>query len=325
MKTKNETWFSYHSLVWIGIISVLLLMTLFVLRAPVKMVFTYSLVFLLILFGFWLLLPDKFLKKFRKKNLSREYDFGWTPKFLKGFGYASFIAIILAFYSWYALGNKPILQILTFTLLLLLASNFFIGNIIARASQSKLGMVLPFTDLFTTGKDKVLDVGCGAGRTTISLSKTAPDLKIIALDRFDALYIEKGGIALLKQNLELAGITSKVTIEQGDVTAMPFIEEYIDAAVSAYMFDHLGKNKLKALNEMWRILKPGGRFLLVLIVRGYSSFGLANVLSFAFETRNFWRKLFKESRFVLVDEGNINFGAYFLIEKPLKQSKNAIG
>jgi SAM-dependent methyltransferase len=82
------------------------------------------------------------------------------------------------------------------------------------------------------------------------------------------------------------------------------------------VFDHLGENKLLALNEMWRVLKPGGRFMLVMMVRGYSSFALGNIFSLAFESRKGWKRLFSQSRFSLIDEGNINFGAYFLIEKP---------
>ena len=169
--------------------------------------------------------------------------------------------------------------------------------------------------MFKAGKSKVLDAGCGAGRTTIALSRTNSEISIVAFDRFDAEYIEDGGKALLRNNLELAGIDARVIIEQGDITAMPFDENDFDAAVSAYMFDHLGENKLPALKEMHRVLKPGGRFLLILVVQGYSSFALANVMNLFFETRNDWKRSFEQSGFMLVDEGDINFGAYFLIEK----------
>ncbi len=318
MKTKNKTWFSNHSHIWIGIIIVLLLVEIFIIRFPVTSVLTYAMISLISIFIVWLLLPEKILQKLSKKKPANTYDFGWSTKFLKGFGYASLLVFLLAFYSYYVLAARPILQIMIFTLLLLFAVNLFIGNIIAKSTQIKEGMILPYVDLFAAGKKNILDVGCGAGRTTISLLKGAPGINIIVYDRFDAHYINDGGKTLLKQNLELAGITSQVKIEQGDILEMPFDEESIDAAVSAYMFDHLGENKLQALQEMWRILRPGGRFLLVLIVRGYSSFALANLLCLAFDTRKDWRLLFKKSHFSLIDEGNINFGTYFLIEKPLE-------
>jgi SAM-dependent methyltransferase len=269
------------------------------------------------LFGGWMLLPDKFLKRFRKEKSTDDYDFGWTTKFTKGFGYASFIVTVLAFYLYYTLAGNPLSQVLVFTLLLLLAVNFYIGNIIAKASQSRRELILPFVDLFKAGRDTILDAGCGTGRTTISLSKAAPDFNIVAFDRFDANYINEGGKGLLKHNLELAGITSRVKIVQGDITATPFNNNYFDAAVSSYMFDHLAENKLPALKEMQRILKPGGRFLLIVLVKGYSAFAIGNVLSLSFAGRNNWKKLFGESGLTLIDEGNINFGAYFLVEKSI--------
>jgi len=265
-----------------------------------------------------MLLPEKFLKKFKKQTSADRFDFGWSSKWRKGFGFASIIVMLLAFYSYFGLEENVILQILVFTLLLLLAVNLFIGNIIARDSDSTNDVILPYVDLYKAGRNNVLDAGCGAGRTTISISKTSSDVNIVAFDRFDANYIDDGGKSLLRNNLDLAGISGRVKIEQGDITSMPFISNSFDAAVSSFMFDHLGKNKLPALKEMFRVLKPGGRFLLIIAVRGYSSFAIANVLSLAFATRSDWKGLFQESGFNLIDEGNINFGAYFLIEKPLK-------
>jgi len=307
MKTKNKTWFSNHSHVWLGIISVLLLVIVFIIRYPVNEIIDYSLISLVLIFGAWLLMPEWILRKFRKKSLQENYDFGWPAKFLKGFGYASFIVMLLAVYSFYALAKMPVFQILSFSLQLLLSVTFFIGNLFARSTHSREGMTLPFVDLFTAGKGAVIDAGCGTGRTSISLLKAVPDLNITAFDRFDAQYIKDGGRALLKQNLELAGIASNINIVQGDLTEMPFNEDNFDAAVSVLVFDHLGENKLSALREMRRVLKPGGRFMLVLMVKGYSSFALGNIFSLAFESRKGWRQLFSKSGFNLIDEGDINF------------------
>jgi SAM-dependent methyltransferase len=327
METKNKTWFGNHSHSGIVIVAAAILAIVFINWLPDEKIFSsvliglivsHLLILLITVFGGWMLLPEKILIKLRKKPSSQSFDFGWSSKWNSGFGLASLICALLAFYSYYGLGNYPILQILVFTFLLLLAVNLFIGNIIARGTNTTTGLILPYVDLFKAGGRNVLDAGCGAGRTTISLSKIATDINIVAFDRFDANYIDDGGKALLRSNLELAGISSRVKIEQGDITSIPFEGNTFDAAVSSYMFDHLGENKLFALKEMSRVLKPGGRFLLIIVVRGYSSFAIANVLSLAFATRNDWKRLFRESGFTLIDEGNINFGAYFLIEKPLK-------
>jgi len=325
METENKTWFGNHSHSVIVIIAAAILAIIYINFLPEEKIFSsvliglvisHALILLIALFGGWMLLPEKFLKKFRKQTAQASFDFGWTSKWRKGFGFASLIVALLAFYSYFGLAGNPILQLSVFTLLLLLAVNLFIGNIVARSAGTTTDVILPYVDLYKGGKNNVLDAGCGAGRTTISVSKTSPDVNIVALDRFDAGYIEDGGVGLLKSNLALAGISSRVKIEKGDVLSMPFENNSFDAAVSSYMFDHLGKNKLAALKETWRVLKPGGRFLLIIVVKGYSSFAIANVLSLAFATRSDWKKLFYESGFKLIDEGNLNFGAYFLIEKP---------
>jgi SAM-dependent methyltransferase len=327
METKNKTWFGNHSHSGIVIIAAAILAIIFINLLPDEKIFSsvliglivsHTLILLITVFGGWMLLPEKFLKKFKKQTSADRFDFGWSSKWRKGFGFASIIVMLLAFYSYFGLEENVILQILVFTLLLLLAVNLFIGNIIARDSDSTNDVILPYVDLYKAGRNNVLDAGCGAGRTTISISKTSSDVNIVAFDRFDANYIDDGGKSLLRNNLDLAGISGRVKIEQGDITSMPFISNSFDAAVSSFMFDHLGKNKLPALKEMFRVLKPGGRFLLIIAVRGYSSFAIANVLSLAFATRSDWKGLFQESGFNLIDEGNINFGAYFLIEKPLK-------
>jgi SAM-dependent methyltransferase len=326
METKNKTWLGSHSHSVIVIIAAAILAIIYINLLPEEKIFpsvliglvaSHALILLIAVFGGWMLLPEKFLKKFRKPNSSGSFDFGWTSKWRKGFGFASLLVALLAFYSYFGLEGNPILQLSVFTLLLLLAVNLFIGNIVARSSGTTSDVILPWVDLYKAGKNNVLDAGCGAGRTTIAISKTSPEVNIVAFDRFDANYIEEGGVALLKSNLDLAGISSGVKIEKGDILAMQFENNSFDAAVSSYMFDHLGKNKLTALKETLRVLKPGGRFLLIIAVRGYSSFAIANVLSLAFATRGDWKRLFSESGFTLIDEGNLNFGAYFLIEKPL--------
>jgi SAM-dependent methyltransferase len=327
METKNKTWFGSHSHtgIVIGVAAILAIIYINVLPDEklfpsilTGLIVSHALIFLITVFGGWMLLPEKTLKKFRKQTAPESFDFGWSSKWNKGFGVASFIVVLLAFYSYFSLAGNPALQIILFTFLLLLAVNLFLGNIIARDSNSTTNIILPYVGLYKAGKNNVIDVGCGAGRTTISLSKTSSDINIVAFDRFDANYIDDGGKTLLRRNLDLAGISSRVKIEQGDITSMPFAENTFDAAVSSYMFDHLGENKLPGLKEMWRLLKPGGRFLLIIVVRGYASFALANILSLAFATRSDWKKLFRAGGFDLVDEGTINFGAYFLIEKPLK-------
>jgi len=107
-----------------------------------------------------------------------------------------------------------------------------------------------------TGRERVLDVGCGAGHVTIGLAAqalhlTAVDLTQAMLDQTQA-QVEKRGL----QN---------VTIQKADVAALPFGDASFDVAVSRYAAHHFA-DPLQALREVQRVLVPGGRWLLVDVV-----------------------------------------------------------
>ena len=208
METKNKTWFGNHSHSGIVIFAAAILAIIFINFLPEEKIFSsvligliisHTLILLITVFGGWMLLPERILKKFRKQTSVRSFDFGWSSKWSKGFGFASLLVLLLAAYSYLGLTGNPVLQIFVFTFLLLLAVNLYIGNIIAGDSGSTNDVILPYVDLYKAGKNNVLDAGCGAGRTTISISKTSSDINIVAFDRFDANYIVDGGKALLRK------------------------------------------------------------------------------------------------------------------------------
>nr|QQZ51250.1 methyltransferase domain-containing protein [Phenylobacterium glaciei] len=138
----------------------------------------------------------------------------------------------------------------------------------------------------------------------------------MGLDRFDAGYIDDGGRALLDHNLRLAGLAGKVRVETGDLTDMAFADNHFDAAVSTHVYDHLGRQKLKALCETRRVLKPGGRFLMGVWVPGLTMFAVANILSLFLTTKTQWRTLAEQAGFRVIDEGMFNHAWFVLLEKP---------
>jgi SAM-dependent methyltransferase len=243
-----------------------------------------------------------------------KFNFGWGKTWTFGFlaGGVTFLVLSVAIDIF--LPSLRLVALVPF----LIALNLFAGDAILRfVNRMESELVLPFVDLFTSDHDLILDAGCGHGRTSIAVSKVARKGRIVALDRFDASYIENGGKTLLEANLKTANITERVQIVQGDVTNLKFDNDTFDTLVSSYMMDHLGEKKMPALQEFNRVLKPGGKFLLVVIVRNYATFAIASFLSLvAMGTKESWRELFRQTNFRLLEEGDINGGAYFLLEKP---------
>ncbi|MFN7982402.1 MAG: class I SAM-dependent methyltransferase [Vicinamibacterales bacterium] len=238
------------------------------------------------------------------------FDFGWAPAWTNGPWIAALVALAIAVVLSVAAPAYWGLAIL----LTLLSAAFFAGYLFVRESTRHTSAVLPMVDLVSGNEARVLDAGCGAGRTTIAIGRAAKAARIIALDRFDADYIEGGGRQLLERNLRLAGLSARVDIERGDLTAVPLATNSVDAVVSAHAIDHLGPATGQGLREMLRVLKPGGRFHLVVWVRGWVMFSVANLMSFFLRSRRDWRRLTTEAGFELVDDGTFN-GVYFLLLK----------
>ena len=271
-------------------------------------------IFLVLSLSIVVVLPEKIkghLMGFLHKNRNNQkFNAGWSVGWLNGFWVISVLFLAAAVHIYLSFSN---LQLLAF-FLFLLSINSFIGNLLIRSPKNTRYLTLPWVNLFKDGSTRILDAGCGAGRTTVALSKIYSG-KITAFDLFNSDYIDGGGNTLLEQNLKLVGITDQVEIVQGDITNTDFQEGTFDAVVSSYMIDHLGDQKFNALKEINRILKSNGRMLMIVFTPNLTSFAILNVLSFMLTSKKQWKTLFDKAKFRLIEEGEVNGGTYFLIEK----------
>jgi SAM-dependent methyltransferase len=252
------------------------------------------------------------LRPRRSTSDTNDFDFGWSWGWMNGLWLAALalgagaVAVQVAAPAWWPAAFG----------LLLLAVGFFAGGLSLRSTRRLDEAVLPLVRLLSGGCDLVLDAGCGAGRTTIALAKVVKQGRIVAVDRFDAGYIEDGGRALLDRNLRLARIVDQVRIEAGDIASLPFPDATFDSAASAHVIDHLGPHKQRGLDEIRRVLKPGGRFLMVIRVPGWTMFAMANVLSFFLTSKRQWRDMARRAGFERRDEGAHNGCWFLLLERP---------
>jgi SAM-dependent methyltransferase len=199
--------------------------------------------------------------------------------------------------------------------LLLFACLLFAGSLLFRAYKRRDFMVLPMVELIRGDRDSVLDAGCGAGRTTIALSRVLRDGRVTALDQFKADYIDNGGRELLTRNLRISGLADRVSVVTGDLIRLPFPDAAFDGAVSTHAVDHLGKDKAKALGELHRVLKPGGRLLLMFWVPGWPMFAVANVFSLFLTPPRTWKEWASAAGFKICDEGLLNGAWWVFLEK----------
>ncbi len=104
--------------------------------------------------------------------------------------------------------------------------------------------------------DYVCDIGCGGGKTVGKLANMVGSGKVYGIDYSD-LCIKKA--EKLNHKNVLCG---KVKLSQASVSSLPFEDSKFDCvtAVETYYF---WPDKLNDLKEISRVIKPGGKLLLV--------------------------------------------------------------
>lgn len=103
--------------------------------------------------------------------------------------------------------------------------------------------------------DHVLDVGCGGGANIAVLLKRCPEGEVDGLD-----YSPESVAASKKKNA--AALGKRCTVLQGDVGNLPYADGSYDA-VTAFETIYFWPDLPRAFSEILRVLKPGGKFLLV--------------------------------------------------------------
>ncbi len=102
---------------------------------------------------------------------------------------------------------------------------------------------------------RVLDVGCGAGSVAKAVKHARPDLDVFGCD------VSRGALAAAAANSE------GVHFELGTAERLPFPDSHFDAVWVFDVLEHVDDPE-RMLAEVARVLRPGGRFHIVLPLEG---------------------------------------------------------
>jgi SAM-dependent methyltransferase len=130
-----------------------------------------------------------------------------------------------------------------------------------------LSLELPTEQFLARGVGEVLDAGAGSGRSSLMVLLARPESRVVAVDLYEGDFgIVGNRPERLFANAERAGVADRIDARVGDMRKLPFEDASLDAAVSAYAIDHLGRAGVEqSIAEIQRVLRPNGEFLLLVI------------------------------------------------------------
>jgi len=106
---------------------------------------------------------------------------------------------------------------------------------------------------------RVLDLGIGPGVSGVGLLRRRPDLELVGLD-FSHAMLRRAARVLRRE-------TGQWELTCGDAGALPFGEAVFDV-VTHHSFLYLLADRPRALDEVARVLRPGGAYVLLEPRRG---------------------------------------------------------
>jgi SAM-dependent methyltransferase len=191
-------------------------------------------------------------------------------------------------------------------------------------------MAVPSEQFLASNRGRFVDVGAGSGRAAIGVLRARPNTTATAVDIYSGFWgIDGNTPERLMTNARIGGVAERIDVQTADMRKLPFPDSTYDGAVSTYAIDHLRRDDIPiALNEVARVLKPNGAFLLGIVNQDFwvrlgmpiPHFGLA---AHRPADPNRWRALLNDSGFDIVEEGTSPATLYWLARKrPVEVSQN---
>lgn len=115
------------------------------------------------------------------------------------------------------------------------------------------------------GDEQVLDLGCGRGAVLIMVAACVPHGRVTGIDIWSGKDQLGNGPQAAADNAAAAGVAGRVELRTTDMRELPFADASFDVVVSSMAIHNIGSasGRNTAIDQAWRVLRPGGRLLIV--------------------------------------------------------------
>ncbi len=103
---------------------------------------------------------------------------------------------------------------------------------------------------------RALDVATGTGDLALALAAASPGASVVGLDP------SRGMLAVGEKKVRARGLEGRVSLTEGDARTLPYPDGSFDAVTIAFGIRNV-PDRPRALREMARVLKPGGRLVVL--------------------------------------------------------------
>jgi arsenite methyltransferase len=190
-----------------------------------------------------------------------------APNVIKGLIFGAFVISFFYYLLIIYYANNPfVYQISVFSIITISISMLTTAGLMIYSSwYGKLVQADIMLDKIQwRGNENVLDIGCGRGLLTIKAAERLDSGHVVGIDIWSSKDLTGNTQKASEDNIKLANLSDRALIQYGDACGLEFDDESFDVIVSNLTIHNIDsmENRFVALDEMIRVLKPGGYILI---------------------------------------------------------------
>jgi len=114
------------------------------------------------------------------------------------------------------------------------------------------------------GDEQILDLGCGRGAILLMAAECVPRGRAVGIDIWIGKDQSGNAMEVTGSNAVAEGVADCIELKTADMRELPFADGSFDVVVSNVAIHNIGDagGRDRAIEEAWRVLRPGGRLLI---------------------------------------------------------------